>query len=390
MVRILNSRWHTDRKLLIAGVGLSSDTKPTENIVSGSTFYEIDTGTIYRFDEVSGTWMAAESEIDASGYITPTGGSHLAANRIIEVIGIPDYINDPTQYSEYGITEKGWYAFARIDSSTGEAFGNESSVTGAAGYSATVGNTYVEVAIRFEVAAMSQTVTVQWGASTDTYIFKATDLAIRNLDYRTTFYVYDAAEFATWEYALTTDTTFSASKRYYTLEGGVYTEAEVTTGNPAIYYEAVDGSDPVTYAKTSDTSFQAGKTYYTTADGTTYTEATVTDGDPILTYYVQSKVTLAGMVRNVTYKLDTIIDCPMEIRLPEVADDGHGAWFEFHLQHSGSGSITLIPEATGVKAGTAGASAAITAGVNVVDLHYTDISGTKLWTLANVHSNIPA
>ena len=35
---------------------LSTDTKPTENIVTGSTAIEVDTGNFYLFDESSSTW----------------------------------------------------------------------------------------------------------------------------------------------------------------------------------------------------------------------------------------------------------------------------------------------------------------------------------------------
>ena len=42
--------------------GLSADTKPTDEVsgfpvVNGSTMWEIDTASIYVFDEESGTWM---------------------------------------------------------------------------------------------------------------------------------------------------------------------------------------------------------------------------------------------------------------------------------------------------------------------------------------------
>ena len=263
--------------------------------------------------------------------------------EVVEAIGIPAYVDDVSQYAAYGITEKGWYCFARIGAPEGVTVSAETTVTGANAI-VTEGADHVDAAVRFSVAAMAQTVTVTWAeGKTDTITFRASDLAVHNLDYRTTFYVYDVEDFAVWEYALTTDATFAAGKQYYTEEDGVYTLAEVTAGQ----------------------SVPAG------------------------TYYNHSKLTLAGMVRNVTYKLDTIVDCPMEIRLPEVVSDGHGAWYEFHLQHSGKLSITLVPEEAGVKVCTAGASAAIDAGVNVVDLHYTEISGTKLWTLANVHSKIP-
>ena len=42
--------------------GLSTDTKPTEtfsgkNIKNGSTFYEIDTGDIYMYNQSTHTWV---------------------------------------------------------------------------------------------------------------------------------------------------------------------------------------------------------------------------------------------------------------------------------------------------------------------------------------------
>ena len=127
--------------------------------------------------------------------------------------------------------------------------------------------------MRFGVTAMSQAVTVGWdGQRAETFVFRATDLAVRNLDYRTTFYLYDLAPFVTWTYALTTDATFVANKNYYTKDGDTYTLAEVTAGAAV----------------------------------------------PADTYYTHSKVRFEGMTRNVTYKFDEIIDCPIEIALPVV------------------------------------------------------------------------
>ena len=37
--------------------GLSTDTKPTENVPNGSSFYEINTKTMYVFDAENGTWI---------------------------------------------------------------------------------------------------------------------------------------------------------------------------------------------------------------------------------------------------------------------------------------------------------------------------------------------
>ena len=36
--------------------GLSTDTKPTENVVNGSAYIEIDTGKVYLFDATGETW----------------------------------------------------------------------------------------------------------------------------------------------------------------------------------------------------------------------------------------------------------------------------------------------------------------------------------------------
>lgn len=393
---------------------------------------------------------------------------------VMEAEGVPQYVEDVSLFSAYGLTETGWYIFARIYAGGKIKVDASTTVSGAAGYIATPGEDHVDVAVRFEVAAMGRKVTVSWGGFADAIVFRATDLAIRNLDYMVTNYTYDLAPYAVWEYqlasgsfeatksyfvkdaegsyvkaevtageamptplyeenyALTEDETFAEGKTYYTEEYGAYSEATVTPGesvpagtyyeksyalvtgtlssnktyytlsgstySPAAllwvggeiaantYYEAADES----YALTGDETFQAGKTYYTESGGT-YTPVTLhTDGEngPVL-YYNHSKLTLRGMVKNVTYELNEKVDCGIEIELPEIPEDGHGAWFEFHLLHAVSGSITLKPP-EGVKGGTAGASASITAGLNVVDLHYTHAAGVKLWSLANVHTNIPA
>lgn len=44
---------------LINYAGLSTDTKPTENLATGSFFLEVDTSKAYFFDEVSGNWIEA-------------------------------------------------------------------------------------------------------------------------------------------------------------------------------------------------------------------------------------------------------------------------------------------------------------------------------------------
>lgn len=36
--------------------GLSTDSKPTEGVINGASFIEIDTGKLYFFDEEGGIW----------------------------------------------------------------------------------------------------------------------------------------------------------------------------------------------------------------------------------------------------------------------------------------------------------------------------------------------
>ena len=262
--------------------------------------------------------------------------------RIYEAIGIPVYVENVSEYSAYGLTENGWYVFARIAAKTGTLVTAQTVVTGAAGYIATVESDHVDVAVRFEVASLSQEVTVNWGEQTEVFVFRATDLAVRNLDYRTTFYVYDVSPFVTWTYSLTSDTQFVAGTNYYRLENGVYTLAEVTTG------------------------------------------ATI----PANTYYVHTKAHFEGMTRNVSYRLNEIVDCPIEIALPEIENDGRGAWFDFQLWYKGSYSCTLIPP-TGVSVGTV-TTQAQTAGINSINLQYVCVGEKKVWSLINTHSNLPA
>lgn len=57
MIRTVETKWtgYGD-KLYIEAAGLSTDTKPTEKIVTGSFFLEVDTGKLFSFDEESAEW----------------------------------------------------------------------------------------------------------------------------------------------------------------------------------------------------------------------------------------------------------------------------------------------------------------------------------------------
>jgi len=56
MVRMLIDTEFSEGKHYIEAAGLSTDTKPTENIITGSRYIEVNTGKEYRFDEVGGQW----------------------------------------------------------------------------------------------------------------------------------------------------------------------------------------------------------------------------------------------------------------------------------------------------------------------------------------------
>lgn len=245
----------------------------------------------------------------------------LANGSIVEAIGIPTYVDNVSEYAAYGLTETGWYVFCRVWSINDIQVTGETTVEGVAGSIREIGADHIDIAIKFDVAAMSKKVVITWEPDvTETLVFKATDLAVRNLDYRSTFYVYDISGFATWSfgqktgsfdgttyyifqngsyvkaavvarrtipentyythsYALTEDETFVEGKTYYTKEGTVYTPAEVTPGEAVTentYYEDV-------YTLTTDKTFP-GSVYYV-RNGESFAEVAVIGGDPIPAYY---------------------------------------------------------------------------------------------------------
>lgn len=57
MVRALMVKRFDDDLDLVRFAGLSTDTKPTGGLVTGSEFVEVDTGDVYAYDETDGgTW----------------------------------------------------------------------------------------------------------------------------------------------------------------------------------------------------------------------------------------------------------------------------------------------------------------------------------------------
>ena len=60
MVRVLKNEINVNadgaEKSLAQIACLSTDTKPTSGLATGSIALEVDTGDVYAFDEVSGDW----------------------------------------------------------------------------------------------------------------------------------------------------------------------------------------------------------------------------------------------------------------------------------------------------------------------------------------------
>ena len=65
MVRIIDMRVLEGAVNYERLAGLSKDDKPTDGIATGSTFLEVDTGDVYAFDEVGGTWAKIKAGIPA-------------------------------------------------------------------------------------------------------------------------------------------------------------------------------------------------------------------------------------------------------------------------------------------------------------------------------------
>lgn len=60
MIRITVDDNFSYDKRYIEACGLSTDTKPNEDIITGSIFFEVDTSKAYFFDEESGEWKEAQ------------------------------------------------------------------------------------------------------------------------------------------------------------------------------------------------------------------------------------------------------------------------------------------------------------------------------------------
>ena len=60
MVRITNETTYPANKRYIEAFGLSTDSKPTAGIITGSVFVEVDTAKVYLFNESSSAWVEVQ------------------------------------------------------------------------------------------------------------------------------------------------------------------------------------------------------------------------------------------------------------------------------------------------------------------------------------------
>ena len=67
MIRKMVDRFYDEDLKYSEMFGLSTDSKPTAGLISGSKFTEVDTGDIYLFDEEGKTWAKVHA-----GWVDPT------------------------------------------------------------------------------------------------------------------------------------------------------------------------------------------------------------------------------------------------------------------------------------------------------------------------------
>ena len=60
MIRATVERVFTADKKYVELFGLSTDSKPTTGIVTGSVFVEVDTGKAYLFNETASAWVEVQ------------------------------------------------------------------------------------------------------------------------------------------------------------------------------------------------------------------------------------------------------------------------------------------------------------------------------------------
>ena len=75
MIRNLVDKPFAEGVKYLEAAGLSTDTKPTEGLATGSRFTEVDTGDVYAFDEVGGAWKKIVSGPQTPAATNGEGGT---------------------------------------------------------------------------------------------------------------------------------------------------------------------------------------------------------------------------------------------------------------------------------------------------------------------------
>ena len=60
MVRITIETTYPSDKRYIEAFGLSTDSKPTSGVITGSVFVEVDTGKAFLFNETASAWVEVQ------------------------------------------------------------------------------------------------------------------------------------------------------------------------------------------------------------------------------------------------------------------------------------------------------------------------------------------
>ena len=75
--------------------------------------------------------------------------------------------------------------------------------------------------------------------------------------------------------------------------------------------------------------------------------------------------------------------------MPEIPDDGYGAWFEVQIHVDAEHSVTLTLQDAEAKVASNSTAAFYSAGVYVVDLQYANVDNVKIWRALRTQHNIP-
>jgi lysophospholipase L1-like esterase len=146
VIRALVEQTFDASKKYLVLAGLSTDSKPTTGIVTGSKFIEVDTGTNYAFDEVSGTWSAAtitmqdiKDEIDSwlENNIDPDSGYALDRTLSLENAAAPadmvgdlkSALNDISSTQLNFVNTTGGNLFNKAEATTGKYISNSGNET---------------------------------------------------------------------------------------------------------------------------------------------------------------------------------------------------------------------------------------------------------------------